>query len=107
MNIQLVSVVERTQEIGIRAAIGASPAQIMRQFLVEAMLLALCGSVLGGILGAWISVAVAQALHWPAEVPLGAVGIAILFGGGVGVFFGFLPARRASLLDPIEALRRE
>lgn len=107
MNIQLVSVVERTREIGIRAAIGASPAQILRQFLIEAVMLALVGSGLGGVLGAWISVAVARALHWHATVPFGTIIVAMFFGAGVGVFFGYLPARRASRLDPIEALRRE
>lgn len=107
MNIQLVAVAERTQEIGVRAAIGASPKQILRQFLTEAVVLALIGTLLGALIGSGISMVVATAMKWPIGVPTEALLGAIIFGAGLGVFFGYLPARRAAELDPIEALRRE
>lgn len=107
MNIQLVSVAERTAEIGIRSAIGASPRQIMRQFLVEGVLLSLLGALVGVIGGIAISVGVAWAMGWERVIsPLGILGSAF-FGIMVGLVFGFLPARRAARLDPIEALRRQ
>ena len=107
MNIQLVAVAERTQEIGIRAAIGASPSQILRQFLVEAIVLAMVGTLLGALVGAGISIAMAMAMRWPVTAPVEAVLGAVVFGAGVGIFFGYLPAKRAAALDPIVALRRE
>ena len=107
MNIQLVSVTERTQEIGIRAAIGAPPALILRQFLMEAIVLALVGTVAGTLVGTTAALIVSSAMHWPTHVPWDAIAIAVLFGAATGVAFGYLPARRAASLDPIEALRRE
>lgn len=107
MNIQLVGVAERTQEIGIRSAIGATPAQIMQQFLTEAVVLALVGTFLGALIGIAVSLVVAAALDWPPGVPLYPVAIAIIFGGGVGIFFGYVPAKRAANMEPVDALRRE
>jgi putative ABC transport system permease protein len=107
MNIQLMSVAERTHEIGIRAAIGASPQQILRQFLAEAVVLASLGSAAGVALGVSASVLVAQKLGWPNATTLDVVLGSALFGVGVGTFFGYIPARRAADLDPIDALRRE
>ncbi len=107
MNIQLVAVAERTREIGIKAAIGASPRQILLQFLAEAVFLAGVGTALGTGAGVGVSLVVAEAMGWPTSVPAAAVGIAVLFGAGTGVLFGLLPARRAADLDPIVALRQE
>jgi putative ABC transport system permease protein len=107
MNIQLVSVTERTAEIGIRAAIGASPRQILAQFLVEGMLLSLLGATFGIILGVGVSVTVAGYMGWQRITSIADVVFAAAFGIAVGLVFGFLPARRAALLDPIEALRRQ
>jgi len=107
MNIQLVSVAERIEEIGIRAAIGASPRQILRQFLAEAATLSLLGAALGVAVGVTVAALVAGWMGWPRVISgLGVVGSA-LFGIAVGIVFGYLPARRASKLDPVEALRHE
>jgi len=107
MNIQLMSVAERTHEIGVRAAIGASPDAILRQFLAEAAVLASIGTAAGVALGVTASVLVAQKMGWPgAAMPDVIIG-ASAFGIGVGTLFGWVPAKRAADLDPIEALRRE
>jgi putative ABC transport system permease protein len=107
MNIMLVSVTERTREIGLRMAVGARSRDILTQFLVEAMTLSLIGGVIGvafGLAGSW---AVAYLAQWDTMIRPEAILIAFAFAGGVGVFFGFYPARKASRLDPIEALRYE
>jgi putative ABC transport system permease protein len=114
MNIMLVSVTERTREIGIRMAIGAKSKDILRQFLVESIILATIGGIIGVVAGIGASVgltmtinAVTRGSRWPIVVSLPAAGVALLFAGAVGLFFGYYPARRASRMDPIEALRFE
>jgi len=107
MNIQLVAVAERTHEIGIRAAIGAAPAQIMKQFLVESTVLASVGALAGMIMGGATAQIVARVMGWPSSISLLTVIGPGLFGIAVGVVFGYIPALRAARLDPIQALRRE
>ena len=107
MNIQLVAVAERTHEIGIRAAIGASPAQILKQFVVESSVLAGMGTAIGVALGVGTAYTVAHVMGWPRAVSPSAVLVSALFGLGVGVVFGYVPAARAARLLPIVALRRE
>ncbi len=107
MNIMLVSVTERTREIGIRMAIGAGEGDILFQFLVEAVVLCLLGGIAGIGLGTGITFAIAGALGWPATIPMQAVALAFGTSTAIGIIFGFLPARRAARLDPIEALRQE
>jgi putative ABC transport system permease protein len=107
MNIMLVSVTERTREIGIRIAVGAKSRDILLQFLIESLVLSLIGGTLGigsGIAGTLILSSFTQ---WPTVFSVNAILLAFLFSGAVGVFFGFYPARKASLLNPIEALRYE
>ena len=107
MNIMLVSVTERTREIGIRMAIGARAFDIRTQFLLEAMLLSLAGGVIGILLGYGASLGVSRFLRWPTSVSGGAIVLAAGFSCLVGVFFGFYPAWKASSLRPIDALRFE
>ena len=107
MNIMLVSVTERTREIGVRIAVGATESDVQRQFLSEAMVLSLIGGIIGVVFGIASSIIVAKAVQWPTAVsPLSVIG-AVAFSAAVGIFFGYYPARKASRLDPIEALRYE
>jgi macrolide transport system ATP-binding/permease protein len=107
MNIMLVSVTERTREIGIRMAVGARRIHIMLQFLVEAMLLSAMGGLAGVILGILVSKLISALAEWPTLVSPTAVMGGFIFSAAVGVFFGYYPARKASLLHPIDALRYE
>ncbi|MGL4441273.1 MAG: ABC transporter permease [Bosea sp. (in: a-proteobacteria)] len=107
MNIMLVSVTERTREIGLRLAVGARPRDVLSQFLIEATTLASIGGALGVALGLAIALTIAKTAGWPMLVSPESILIAVGVSGLVGVFFGFYPARRAAKLDPIEALRRE
>jgi putative ABC transport system permease protein len=107
MNIMLVSVTERTREIGLRMAVGARGADILKQFLVEAITLSMIGGALGILLGVAASFAVGEFANWRTEITPQAIGLAVGFSAAVGVFFGFYPARKASRLLPIEALRYE
>jgi putative ABC transport system permease protein len=107
MNIMLVSVTERTREIGIRMAIGATPSDVLIQFLIEAVVLALVGGIIGITLGIGGAVGLAELANWPVVVDPMIVGLAFLVAAAVGIFFGYYPALKASRLDPIEALRYE
>lgn len=107
MNIMLVSVTERTREIGIRMAIGARGRDILLQFLIEAVTLSIIGGILGIATGFGSSKLIASQTNWPTLVPTEWVVYAFMFSGVVGIFFGFYPARKASRLDPIDALRYE
>jgi len=107
MNIMLVSVTERTREIGLRMAIGARGRDVLMQFLVEAVVLSLFGGLLGIAMGFGLSAAAEKFLQWPTSIPANAIGMAFGFAAGTGVFFGFYPAKKAAGLDPIEALRFE
>jgi putative ABC transport system permease protein len=107
MNIMLVSVTERTREIGLRMAIGARGRDVLLQFLVEAVVLSLFGGAIGIALGFALSQGVTLWMLWPTAVSPGSVAVAFGFAGAIGVFFGFYPARKAAALDPIDALRFE
>jgi putative ABC transport system permease protein len=107
MNIMLVSVTERTREIGLRMAVGAKGQDVLWQFLVEAMALSLVGGLVGVGLGFGISEGLTQFLQWPTSVPINAVAVSVSFAAVIGVVFGFYPAWKGAQLDPIESLRFE
>ncbi|MBF0459528.1 MAG: ABC transporter permease [Nitrospirae bacterium] len=107
MNIMLVSVTERTREIGLRMAVGAEPGDILRQFLTEAVVLCLIGGTMGIILGRGASYVITTVLHWPTAASISAIVVSVVVSASVGVIFGFYPAWKASRLDPIDALRYE
>ena len=107
MNIMLVSVTERTREIGVRMAVGATEDDVQRQFLMEAVTLSMTGGLVGVVAGLASSAAISNLLGWPTFLSPRSIVIATLFAAAVGVFFGYYPARKAAQLDPIEALRYE
>jgi putative ABC transport system permease protein len=107
MNIMLVSVTERTREIGLRMAVGARGIDVMTQFLTEAIILCLAGGMTGLLLGVGLTVGLSLILHWTVSIGIGTVLMAIAVSAGVGIIFGFVPAKRASELNPIDALRYE
>jgi putative ABC transport system permease protein len=107
MNIMLVSVTERTREIGIRMAIGARSAAIRRQFLIESVTLSIVGGILGVALGITSTLVIARTLNWPTLISPWAIFASVVFSGLVGIGFGYYPARKAAGLDPIDALRYE
>ena len=107
MNIMLVSVTERTREIGVRMAVGATENDVRRQFLSEAVVLSMFGGAIGVVFGFFASNAVSAMLKWPTLIPASSILISVLFSAAVGVIFGYYPARKAASLDPIEALRYE
>ncbi len=107
MNIMLVSVTERTREIGLRLAVGARGRDVLRQFLLEAVILSLAGGLIGIALGMGGTRTISDLFAWPTRVSPAAIGMAVAFAAAIGVFFGYYPARRAARLDPIDALRHE
>jgi putative ABC transport system permease protein len=107
MNVMLVSVTQRTREIGLRLAVGATTEAILIQFLGEAVMLSLLGGLFGVFVGIVGSFILGYALGWPVSIPLEALVVAPIFATGMGIFFGLYPARRATQMDPIAALRRE
>ena len=107
MNILLVSVTERTREIGLRMAIGARRLHVLLQFLAEAIFLSVSGGVAGIVTGVAVAAGISLIFGWPAPISFAAIVGGFLFSAAVGIFFGFYPARKAANLDPIEALRYE
>jgi ABC-type antimicrobial peptide transport system permease subunit len=107
MNVMLVSVVQRTHEIGLRMALGARRRDILVQFLTEAGVLSIVAGMAGTVAGILAAVVLSKTTHWPVFVSPGSVSLAFLFSAAVGIFFGLYPALRASSLNPIDALRYE
>jgi len=107
MNIMLVSVTERTREIGLRLAVGARGRDVLRQFLLEALILSLSGGFIGIALGMGGTRTIQDVFRWPTRVSPNAIAMAVAFAAAIGIFFGYYPARRAARLDPIDALRHE
>jgi len=107
MNIMLVSVTERTREIGIRMSVGATEQAILLQFLTEAVVLSLTGGAIGIFSGVTANYLISALAGWPTVISMGPILLAVLFAASVGIFFGYYPARRAAALNPLEALRYE
>jgi putative ABC transport system permease protein len=107
MNIMLVSVTERTREIGVRKALGATKLNILLQFLIEALVLCISGGTIGIIVGVSAAIGLSRLMHWNTLISPSSIAIAFAFSAGVGLFFGIWPARKAASLDPITALRYE
>ena len=107
MNIMLVSVTERTREIGVRMAVGARPSYVRLQFLTESVMLSLMGGGVGILIGGSAAALVARALGWPSLISVLAIEVSFLFSTAIGIFFGYYPAHKAAVLEPIEALRYE
>jgi putative ABC transport system permease protein len=107
MNIMLVSVTERTREIGLRLAVGARGRDVLRQFLIEAVILSLIGGAIGIAIGTFAAQTISNSFQWPTRVSSNAVAVAFGFSALIGIFFGYYPARQAARLDPIDALRFE
>lgn len=107
MNIMYVSVTERTKEIGLRMSVGARGVDILNQFLIEAILLSVTGGVIGVLLGVGASYAVKALVHWPIYIQVWSIIMSFVVCTFTGIFFGWYPAKKAALLDPIEAIRYE
>jgi putative ABC transport system permease protein len=107
MNVMLVSVTERTREIGIRMAIGATEADVQRQFLTEAVVMSLIGGGIGIVFGVGLSFMISSVFGWPILISGGAIAVAVIVAAAIGIFFGYYPAQKAARLDPIDALRYE
>ena len=107
MNIMLVSVTERTREIGIRMGVGARGRDVLLQFLIEAMMISLIGGIIGVGVGVFASEIIAGVMKWPITISLQSIVLSFLFSTAIGIFFGWYPARKAAGLNPIDALRYE